>query len=432
MSDEILAPGFKEDPYWWEAAPRPKLAPEALPEKVDVAVVGSGFTGLSAALTLARGGRSVAVIEAEDPGYGASTRNAGFVGKTFKHSLGEMLEAHGDNYAVAAWRETYNAFDYTTDLIEGEEIDCNLERCGRFMAALSPRHYEAMGRELELKRKHLGAEGIMVPRAEQHNEIGSDLYHGGQIVPDLAAVHPGLYQLGLLDRAEAAGARIIANTPVTGLGRDKDGFTVATSRGTVRAREVVMATNGYTGPAAPAIRRRVVPFRAYMIATEPVPRELLDRLFPQGRTYHDYNNNLFYMRPSPDRSRILLGGYTGSLAPNLKSMGKRLHKALARIFPDLATVRLSHVWTGFGSGSFDLYPHTGVHDGVHYAMGYCFAGLPMGTYLGHKTALRILDSPDAATIFDGRPFPTRPYYWGAPWFVPFAVAWFNWQDRQTI
>ena len=272
----------------------------------------------------------------------------------------------------------------------------------------------------------------MVPRAEQHAEIGSDLYHGGQIVPDLAAVHPGLYQLGLLERAQAAGARIVANTAVTGLRREAAGFTLATARGPVRAREVVLATNGYTGPATPRLRRRVIPFRAYMIATEPVPRELLDRLFPKGRTYHDYNNNLFYMRPSPDRERILMGGFTGSIEQNLRTMAKRLHRALARIFPDLAKTRLGHVWTGFGSASFDLYPHIGVDQGVHYAMGYCFAGLSMGTYLGHKLGRRILGGADAATVFDGRPFPTRPYYLGTPWFVPFALAWLNWQDRQAL
>ena len=160
----IFAPGFKQEPYWWEAAPRPRLEPEPLPEKVDVVVVGSGFTGLSAALTLARAGREVAVIEARDPGFGASTRNAGFVGKTLKHSFREVMTKEGLARAIAVHGEARAAFDHVIELIEKEQISCGLERCGRFMGALSAHHYETMAAELELRHRHLGEEFEMVPR----------------------------------------------------------------------------------------------------------------------------------------------------------------------------------------------------------------------------------------------------------------------------
>lgn len=426
----IFAPGFKQEPYWWEAAPRPRLEPEALPEKVDVAVVGSGFTGLSAALTLARAGREVAVIEARDPGFGASTRNAGFVGKTLKHSFREVMTKEGLARAIAVHGEARAAFDHVTELIEKEQISCGLERCGRFMGALSAHHYETMAAELELRRQHLGEEFEMVPRGEQHREVGSELYHGGAMVPAMAAVHPALYQSGLLDRVKSAGARVIANTPVTGLRREGGGFRVATGRGSLSARDVVLATNGYSGRATPDFRRRVIPFRAFMIATEPLGREVLARALPQGRTFHDYNNNLTYIRPAPDRSRLLLGALTGTVEDNLEIMATRLHGRLRQVFPELSGVRLSHCWSGYGAAAFDLYPHVGVRDGVHYAMGYCFAGLPMGTYLGHKAALMVLGSPEARTVFGERELPTRSYYWGRPWFVPAAMAYYNWLDRR--
>ena len=193
---------------------------------------------------------------------------------------------------------------------------------------------------------------------------------------------------------------------------------------------MVLATNGYTGRATPDFRRRVIPFRAFMIATEPLGREVLERALPQGRTFHDYNNNLTYIRPAPDRSRLLLGALTGTVEDNLEIMATRLHGRLRQVFPELAGVRLSHCWSGYGAAAFDLYPHVGVRDGVHYAMGYCFAGLPMGTYLGHKAALMVLGSPEARTVFGERELPTRSYYWGRPWFVPAAMAYYNWLDRR--
>src|SRR5471030_2409440 len=103
-SADIFAPGFRTDPYWWDAAPRPALPEIALPARIDVAIVGSGYTGLSAALTLARGGRSVLVLEKDRAGFGASTRNAGFIGRTFKHSFPSLIEEHGLDYAVLVYR----------------------------------------------------------------------------------------------------------------------------------------------------------------------------------------------------------------------------------------------------------------------------------------------------------------------------------------
>jgi glycine/D-amino acid oxidase-like deaminating enzyme len=166
-----------------------------------------------------------------------------------------------------------------------------------------------------------------------------------------------------------------------------------------------------------------------MIATEELPDETMRRVSPNGRTFHDYNHNIDYMRPSPNGRRLLFGGRTGHVA-TLPVMARRLRRSLARIAPDLAGVRLSRAWTGKCAASFDQFPHLGAAGGVHYALGYCFAGVPMGLYLGEKAAQRILGGPDARTIFADRPLPTG-LVGGRPWVAPVMATWFDWQDRRA-
>ena len=395
-------------------------------------VVGSGYTGLSAALTLARAGRSVVVLEAQEPGFGASSRNAGFVGRTLKASFGALLETQGLARATTMYGEVDAAFRHVVELVQSEQIQCHYTQCGRFMAARSASQYESMASELELKHKHLGQEYEMVPRAVQHTEIGSELYHGGAVLPELGAMHPGLYHLGLLDRTEQAGVEVLSHTSVQRIAADGGSFRITTANGTMKAGNVLVATNGYTRGATPWFRRRLIPFRGFMVATEPLQPETINRILPNSRTTHDFNHNLQFLRRSPDGKRILVGGLTGTLDDNLKVMGTRLHRILCAIAPDMRDVKLTHAWNGFCAATFDQNPHVGVHDGVHYAMGYCFAGLPMGTYLGHKAALRMLADESAGTVFDDLPFQSRAWYWGSPWFLPAYMRYLNHQDRRAM
>lgn len=425
---DLFAPGFREQPYWWEAAPRPRAPEQALPARADVVIIGSGFTGLNAALTLARAGRQVVVLDAEDPGFGASSRNAGYVGRSLKHTFGEIKDALGLEQARAVYRDLRAAFDHVLTVVGREGIACHLTQYGRFQAALSARHYEALARDSDLKRRHLGEETDMLSRTEVRREVGSDLYVGGRLIADHRGLHPGLYQLGLLDRSIEAGTQVHGRTQATGLRRDADGFTVATPRGAIAARDVLVATNGYTDASLPWFRRRIIPFHGFMVATEPLSPERIARILPNRRLFHDYINNLNYMRLSPDGSRLLFGGRTGAATTDLKGKARRLHAIFSRIVPDLAAVRLGHAWSGQCAGSFDLYPHIGVADGVHYALAYCFAGLPMGSWLGHKAALRILGAADAGTSLDSLPLETRFWHRGEPWFVPLAAAYFDWRD----
>ena len=162
-----------------------------------------------------------------------------------------------------------------------------------------------------------------------------------------------------------------------------------------------------------------------MIATEVLSEDVITKILPNNRTFHDYNNNLVYIRQAPDQPRLLMGAYTGGPVGRLSQKSKQLKSRLDVIFPELETVKISRIWSGQCAGTFDLWPHVGVHEGVHYAMGYCFAGLPMGTYLGDKVARKVLGLPEAETVFANRAFRSHPMYTGNPWFLPLVMRWYD-------
>jgi len=421
--------GEASEPYWWRAAPREHAEAPDLPASTDVAIVGSGITGLVAAMHLARAGRQASVLEKGVAGEGASSRNAGYVGRTLKHGFGDIVRSQGLDRATAVYRELALAFDSVFETVAAEKIDCDLKRQGRFIMAATPAQYDDLAREFDLRHRHLGEEFSMLSKTEQVSEIDTGRYFGGAVIPDHAGLHPGKYHLGLLAAARREGAAIVTETEVTGIGRDGDGFVLATTRGRLKAREVLVATNGYSGGALPWLARRLIPFDAYMIATVPVPENEVARLLPGDRTFIDWNFNVDFVRRAPDDPRrILFGGLTGERHQVLRRMGVRLRQRLARIFPSLAETGVDDVWTGRCAGSFDLYPHIGCHEGIHYAAGYCFAGVPMGTWFGIKAAGRILGIDLEPSVFADRPFGTMPFYKGDGRFVPWAMRWLSRKD----
>ena len=417
------------DPFWWRAAPHDEPARIAPPRRTDVAIVGSGITGLVAALHLARGGRQVTVFEAKEPGHGASTRNAGYVGRTLKHGFGEIMEAEGLDKAKAVYGELMEAFLAVKETVEEEHIACHYKQQGRLLMATSPAMYDAMVREFGLREKHLGEGFTTVDRQGQRDEIATDHYFGGGRISDHAGLHPGLYHKGLYDAARAAGVTVCAFTPVLGFRKEAQGFSVFVKGAKVEAGEVIVATNGYGGREWPWLQRRFMPFHAYQTVSAPMSENRVRALLPGDRTFIDWNFNVDWMRIAPgDPSRIIFGGLTGEIDADLRIMAERLKSRLLRVFPEMGDLQFDHVWTGRCAGTFDINPKIGVHDGIHYAGGYCFAGVPMGTLFGRKLALRILGRPGGDSVFDTEP-PTKWFYRGNAWFVPHAIRWMSRGDR---
>ena len=432
MSVQLFAPGFKAEPYWWDDAPRPPASPDPLPREIDVLVIGAGYTGLMAARETAKGGRSTLVIDAESAGWGCSSRNGGQVSTSIKPSFTALSGRHNEQIAFAIRSEGFQALDFIDDLIRTENLDCDWRRVGRYHAAHNPKQYEALAAYAASQPKGLEIPMEMVPRAEQHREIPSDLYHGGAIYPRHAALHPGKYHLELLRLAKAAGVQIVDHCPALAIARDGKGFRVKTAKGEILARNVVIATNGYSGPLSPWHRRRVIPIGSYIIATEPKPADEMRRLIPNDRMVSDTRRVVFYYRLSPDHRSILFGGRVAYLESDPLVSAPRLHKCLTAIFPSLVQTRISHSWMGFVAYTFDTLPHLGEQDGVHYAMGYCGSGVSLASYFGMRIGQQVLGQAAGRTGLDNVPFQTRPLYSGNPWFLAPSVWWYQLLDKLPI
>lgn len=421
---------FKTQPYWWDGTPRPRLDSEAaLPGRVDVAVVGSGYTGLGAALQTARGGRTTLVLDAEAAGWGCSSRNGGQISTSTKPEFAALARRHGAETARAILEDGHQALRWIEAFIAEENIACDFEVVGRFHAA----HNAAAFRRLAESARHhvpgLETDAEIVPRAEQHREIGTDAYHGGVILPRHASLDPARFHQGLLARVQQAGATIATHCPVTAIERQGSAFVVTTARGRVTARDVVVATNGYTGNLVPWLQRRVIPIGSYIIATEARDAEEMARIIPNNRIVSDSRKVVYYYRLSPDRRRMLFGGRVSHSETDPRRSGPLLHAEMSRLFPALSRVAISHSWMGFVAYTFDTLAHTGLHDGMHYAMGYCGSGVSMASYLGMRTGQKILGLKEGRTGVDGTTFQTRPMYHGNPWFLAPSIAYYRWRDR---
>ena len=421
-------------PYWWDTVsdPHPSNAEPGTLEpgaSFDVAVIGAGYTGLAAGRQLARSGASVIVVEREGTGWGASSRNAGQVLTGLKLDPAALVARFGESRARELFDASLTSMASLESLIQDEDIECEYERTGHIYAACKPTHFDALRDEQQLLARVFNHPVSLVPAADQATELSTHAYHGLLLDERSGAINPAKYVHGLARAAIRSGARILEHVTVRELSRTAGLWTVKTTSGDIRAKEVFVATNGYTGAATPALQRRLIPIGSYIIATKPLPDAVAARLLPRRRMVFDSKHFLHYFRLTAD-NRLLFGGRAEFSGPTLESATRAtaiLHHGMASVFPELAETPIEYAWSGHVAFTRDQMPHAGRLDGAFYAGGYCGHGIAMATYLGGLMARRIAGERFDHPLLDA-PFPAIPLYRGRPWFLPLVGAYYRFRD----
>ncbi len=417
----------KQQNYWHTTVQMPDEADlVALPENVDVAIIGGGFTGLSAAYTLAKAGAKVAVLEAQTIGWGASSRNGGMVLTGLKLSMETIYKRYGRDLAQTLFQSSLDAINAVESLVTQEGIDCGFARRGHLMVANKPAHYREFEQSAEFMQKEFGHKLRLVPRTQQQDEIGSDLYYGALVDDSSAGLNPAQYVAGLARVAEKAGAALHACARVDRVYHSNGGFAVETQRGKLITDKVLVATSGYTGRATHNLQKKIIPIGSFIIATERLRPDLARELNPRGRMIFDSRHYLNYFRLWDDR--MIFGGRAAFFPENestLRQSAQILRNDMVRVYPQLKDVNIEYVWGGTLDFAFDMMTHVGQMDGLYYSLGYAGHGVAMATYLGKTVAESMLRGSIAEHPFASFAFPGAPLglYNGWPWFLPFAGMW---------
>jgi glycine/D-amino acid oxidase-like deaminating enzyme len=425
-----------EQNYWLTTTEMPASdGRRPLPEVVDVAVIGAGFTGLSAARTLAKRGAKVAVLESETIGWGASSRNGGMVLTGMKLGVNQLISMYGRELTQRMYAASLASMDCVEQIVGEEGIDCDFARSGHLEVACKQKHFDDYARQAEAIAREFNHSLRVVQKHELSAEIGSTIYYGGMVDEVSAGCNPARYVAGLARAAVKAGAEIFEHARVETIQRDSRqgelGWKVATSRGTLWAHEVFVGTSGYTGRATPALQKKLIPIGSFIITTEVLPEKLARELSPRDRMIYDSKNFLYYYRLTPDR-RMLFGGraaFFPETAQTVRQSAEILRRGMIDVYPQLSDAKIDYVWGGTLDFAFDIMPHVGQLDGMYYAVGYAGHGVAMATFQGQKIAeLMAGDKPE--NPFVGIKFPGAPLglYNGKPWFLPFAGAWYKFLD----
>lgn len=423
---------YRERNYWLDTVSMPSGTDAPLPEAVDVAIIGAGFTGLSAARTFAKHGARVAVLEAETIGWGASSRNGGMVLTGLKVPVQDLVRRYGMEAARRMYSASLSSIDCVEQIVAEESIDCNFSRCGHVRAACKPSHFDQQKKSVEFIAREFNHRRRVVSKADMRTEIGSDRYYGGLVDEVSASVNPARYVAGLAKAAQKAGAQIYERANVSSIEKSarngSSGFNLRTVRGPLFAQNVLIGTSGYTNSVVPKLRRKLIPLGSFIIVTEPLPEPVAHEPIPRNRMISDSKHYLHYYRLTPDR-RMLFGGraaFFPETASTIRSSVEILRRDLIEIYPQLRDVRVEYAWGGTVDFTFDMMPHAGQSDGLYYAIGYAGHGVAMATYLGTKVAEAACGGVDENPFRD-IPFPGAPLglYRRTPWFLPFAGAWYK-------
>ena len=417
---------------WQEtASARPAFGKLSGGHRFDIAIVGGGYTGLSTARYLARRGISAVVLEASSIGWGASGRNGGVVSGKFRLSFADIAARHGIDTARRMHDLGIEAIDHVGELVADYGITtADYQPTGSLRCAHNEISLESLKKEVEWLRGALGdhACSILSP-AEMETETGSRDFVGGMLNTHGGVIHPLNFVLGFAGGLKAAGVTIHENSPVTAIRRDRDGVIVETPGGSVSARQVVIATNSYSDltPATAAVRKSIIPFRSAMIATEPLTGKPGQALLAQARSYTETRRMMRWFRKAG--VRVMYGGRGAFGKTDSDSAFAALHKAMVRQFPELASVAVTHRWSGLVAMTMDSIPHLGrLDDRVVYAVGYNGTGVAMASNMGRYVAAMIAGEKPDLGLLTATALKPVPFYPIREPAVRLVAGWYQFLD----
>jgi len=424
---------MKLESYWLDTVPAVAgVEADAPSGRADVVVIGAGFTGLSAARGLARYGADVVVLEAGRAVGEASGTNGGHCNTGLVQDYFEVVKRFGEERANTYYQVFSAAVDTVERIVREERIACDFARNGKLKIAVKTDHYEKLGRTYDALKNNVDPNVELIGPDRIRDEIDSDSFYGGLLQSTSAQLHVGKFGVGLAEAAIRCGVRLYEFAPVVQVKRRTDGsFEVKTDRGSVTAGQVLVAT-GCTVRGGPFgwFRRRIVPVGSFMVATEPLAPEVMDKLLPRHRNYVTTKNIGNYFRPTPD-NRLLFGGrarFAMSGQSSDQKSGAILRRAITGMFPQLGDVGIDYCWGGLVDMTRDRFPRAGERHGMYYSLGYSGHGVQMAVHMG-----RIM-----ADVINGRPErnPWRELKWraipghfGHPWFLPLVGAYYRAKDR---
>ncbi|WP_213303196.1 NAD(P)/FAD-dependent oxidoreductase [Paraburkholderia sacchari] len=422
---------MKLDSYWLDTAPRfSSPAQEALSGRTEVAVVGGGFTGLSAALELAKRGVSVTVLEAGRLAAQASGRNGGHCNTGVAQDYASLSARIGSEQASAFYRAYAGAVQTVKEIITEEGIDCDLRQSGKIKLAAKPQHFASLAKSFEVLRREVDPDVELVPPERIRDEIASDRFFGGLVQRNGMQMHMGKFGVGVGEAAARRGARIYEETPVTGLKPlGGEAYEVQTTHGSLRADRVLIATGASTTGPLQWFRRRIAPVGSFIVATEPLGEARIDALLPTRRSYVTTRHIGNYFRATPDE-RLLFGGRARFAMSNPRSdqkSGRILQESLAQLFPQLAGVRIDYCWGGLVDMTADRLPRAGQHEGLFYSMGYSGHGVQMSVHMGRVMA-DVMFGAATRNPWRTLEWPAIPGHFGRAWFLPLVGAYYRLQD----
>ena len=420
---------MRQQTYWHTTTQMPDDASlKPIPAKADVVIIGGGYTGLSAARTLAKNNVNVVVLEAETIGWGASSRNGGMTLTGLKVGMATIIKKYGRDLARELFQCSLDSVALVEQIVKEENIDCGFSRTGHLLAANKPKHFDALKDDVDFMAKEFNHNVRLVAPKDLRSEIGTEIYHGALVDEVSGGLNPAQYVAGLAAAAEKAGATLCARARVSRLGRSGARFLVETERGAVEAESVLVATSGYTGNVTQKLQRRIIPIGSFIIATEKLSDELAHELSPKNRMIFDYRHFLNYFRLW--ENRMIFGGRAAFFPENENTVaqsGEILRGEMIKVYPQLKDTKVEYVWGGTLDFAFDQMTHVGEEDGVFYSLGYAGHGVAMATYLGATVAEAMMKGKVKEHPFAKFDFPSAPLglYNGSPWFLPFAGMYYR-------